>query len=57
MLFIDFTEACDSTDRNQLFIALGHYRIPEKIITLIKMTSDDRQYIQSTHSKYQQQDF
>jgi sorting nexin-29 len=41
MLFIDFRQAFDSIYRNQLFMALESYGIPEKIIRLIKMTLSD----------------
>jgi hypothetical protein len=35
ILFTDFRQAFDSTDRNQLFKALESYGIAEKIIKLI----------------------
>jgi hypothetical protein len=38
ILFIDFRQAFDSIDRNQLFKVLESYGIQEKIIKLIKMT-------------------
>jgi sorting nexin-29 len=41
MLFIDFKQAVDSIDRNQLFMALESYGIPEKITRLLKMTLND----------------
>jgi hypothetical protein len=42
MLFIDFRQAFDSIYKNQLFMALEFYGTPEKIIRLIKMTSNDK---------------
>jgi hypothetical protein len=41
VLFIDFRQAFDSIYRNQLLMALESYGISEKIIRLIKMTSND----------------
>lgn len=37
ILFVDFKEAYDSIDREKLWIALRNYRIPKKIVKLVKI--------------------
>lgn len=37
-LFIDFKQACDSINREKLFVILTDFGIPTKLIKLIKMT-------------------
>jgi hypothetical protein len=41
MLFIDFRKAFDREYRNQLFMALESYGLPENIIKIIKMALND----------------
>lgn len=41
LLFIDFEQAFDSLRDNKLWMILKHYRIPDKMIQLIKMMYDE----------------
>uniref|UniRef100_A0A0A9WMC2 Reverse transcriptase domain-containing protein n=1 Tax=Lygus hesperus TaxID=30085 RepID=A0A0A9WMC2_LYGHE len=43
MLFIDYKQAFDRVDRNQLYRALQEFSIPVKLINLIKMTMNRTQ--------------
>ena len=37
-LFVDFKQAYDSIGRQQLFTVMGEFRIPVKLINLVKIT-------------------
>ena len=39
--FIDFTKAFDSVNRPTLWRILGHYGIPDKLVSIIKMLYSD----------------
>ena len=39
--FIDYEKAFDSVDRETMWKLLRHYRVPEKIISLIRCTCQD----------------
>ena len=39
--FVDYEKAFDSVDRNTLWKLLRHYRIPEKITNLIKVSYEN----------------
>jgi sorting nexin-29 len=42
-LFINFSSAYDSINRNQLFAATEEFRIPDKIVRLVKATMENSQ--------------
>lgn len=44
ILFVDFKQAYDSIDREQLWIALRNFRIPKKIVKLVEICNQQQTF-------------